>query len=270
MINTSIKILRQQRGFNLIELMVGLAIGMFITVGLLTVFYNTRTTLTDQSGLSQLQQKQQLTAAVLSGVIQNAGTFAPDMSKEIKPLSFVMDFLADSFAAKGVYSSAAVIYGTDNQVQVRFISLTGAGMLDCLGNTNVSGVNQTVDNKFFVNANPDDSNGRNALFCTTGVANGVGSSVGAPTTTTRALVNGVQSLGVMYGVDTTNNNITSQYVTAANVTDWTAVRSVQITLTYDNPLCLVPNTTTLVCPAGQPQTITTRQLIRLMANTWKL
>jgi len=260
MMNTSFNILRRQRGFNLIELMVGLTIGMFITVGLLAVFNNTRTTLSAQSGLSQLQQKQQLTAALLSGIIQNAGSYPVNTGVTVDPLNFVLDFLGQSFQAQGAYPKAAVIYGTNSQVQVRFISINGAGMLDCLGGTNVSGANQMLDNIFFVQANPGDNNGRSALFCTTGV-------VGSAQMTTRALVNGVQALGVMYGIDTTNNNITSQYVTAASVTDWTAVRSVQITVTYDNPLCLAPNATTLACPAGQPQTLTTMQVIRLMANT---
>ena len=41
---------------------------------------------------------------------------------------------------------------------------------------------------------------------------------------------------LLYGVDTLNTGSTSQYVTAANVSNWNNVMSARVTLNFVNPL----------------------------------
>src|SRR5213082_1585709 len=67
----------RERGFTLVELMVTVAIALFLIGGLLTVLQNVRGAYNNQQQLTQLQDQQRFALTILADVIQ-AGGYFPD------------------------------------------------------------------------------------------------------------------------------------------------------------------------------------------------
>ena len=65
------------RGFTLVELMVTVAIALFLIGGLLTIIQNVRNRYTDQQALAQLQDQQRFAMGIITDIVQQAGYF-PD------------------------------------------------------------------------------------------------------------------------------------------------------------------------------------------------
>ena len=63
------------RGFTLVELMIALLIGLFLTGGLLTLMFAMRRSTTTQAGLSQLQDDERMGMSILTSAIQSAGYY---------------------------------------------------------------------------------------------------------------------------------------------------------------------------------------------------
>jgi hypothetical protein len=81
-----------------------------------------------------------------------------------------------------------------------------------------------------------------------------------------ALVNGLSGVAtgmtVLYGVATGTDNNVTEYQTAAQVGNWSNVTSVQVTLTFVNPLATQSGQTV----AGQPATVTFTRVISVMGR----
>ena len=68
---------RAQLGFTLVELMITVAIALFLLGGLVTILQNVRSAYNNQQSLSQLQDQQRFAMTVITDVIQ-AGGYFPD------------------------------------------------------------------------------------------------------------------------------------------------------------------------------------------------
>src|SRR5207302_8775414 len=66
---------RCHSGYTLVELMVALAIALFLLGGLFTIVQGTRTTYGNQSQLAQLQDNERLTMTLITDMIHAAGYF---------------------------------------------------------------------------------------------------------------------------------------------------------------------------------------------------
>ena len=73
----------------------------------------------------------------------------------------------------------------------------------------------------------------------------------------QTLVSGVSSMAFLYGVDPGATGSATQYVTAANVTNWSKVMSVRVTLNFVNPMA---------SQAGQPATLAFTKVIGIMGQ----
>jgi type IV pilus assembly protein PilW len=110
--------------------------------------------------------------------------------------------------------------------------------MDCTGQTNTGAAAAIYLNTFYVNSS-------NQLVCQA-TDNGVAGAV-VP------LVNGVTSMTILYGVDTNADTAADEYMTAAQVTAaaaWNKVVSVQVKLTFANPLSNGTTTGTTAATAG--------------------
>ena len=67
--------MRRERGIGLVELMIALTIGLFIMLGLGTVFYSMRQTSISSQGLSSLQDSERMAMTFLGNAIQGAGYY---------------------------------------------------------------------------------------------------------------------------------------------------------------------------------------------------
>jgi type IV pilus assembly protein PilW len=223
------------RGFTFVELMVAIALGLFLIGGLFTLVQAMRRTNTNQSGLSQLQDNERMAMQLITDVVQSTGYF-------IQP---TVQTAASSFPV-GAYGSASftvpgqALVGTGTWLTPGHVITTRfwtAGLnppnfdntINCTGNASLTAAS-------FVN---QISVANNYLTCTLWV-----NDVASPTVN---LVPGITDMQILYGVLTgngTSSNSVDTYLDATAVgTNWSQVKSVQVTLTFQNPLFGQPGQT---------------------------
>ncbi len=233
---------RTQRGFTLVELMVTVAIALFLLYGLVTIVDNVRRTSLDQQSLAQLQDEQRFAMTVLTDVIQ-AGGYFPD------PTAWTP---ASSLPAAAPYGQGQPFAGTHSAaapgdtIGVRYRTAINDGVINCTGGSN------TAFNPTHLYTNAFSVSPAGQLQCSLDGA--------APV----PLVSGVTNLTIYFGVKrnfaTTDYNVDT-YLTADQMVnaDWDNVSSVRVILTFTNPLYRGP-------AGGQPPTITFDRVVEVMAR----
>jgi type IV pilus assembly protein PilW len=238
----------EQDGFTIIELMIALLIGLFLAGGLLVLVQDNRRVFGNQNQMAQLQDSERLALSMMTDVIQMAGYFPDPTSNSAQSTMLATTATTPAMVAgqalTGAYSAAV----PGDSITVRYTTSGSDGILTCTG-TSSTGAIRTYINTFSVVVN---AAGVGQLVCTR--------EGGAQ----YPLVNGVTNLSVTYGVNTTGsgNNVDS-YQTAAQVdaaSNWSNVISVQIALTFANPLYAA-------APQGQPATIVLQRNIAVMNQT---
>jgi len=246
-----------QKGFTLIEIMIALTIGVFLTGALLTIVQTNRRVFGEQNQLAQMQDNQRMAMTMMGDIIQMAGYFPNP----------VINTSTTALNAAGPFTVGQSIYGTSvagplDTIQVRYMTAGGDGILNCSGLSNpVGALNDVYVNSFQV------VNGQ--LVCTLNDLN-------LNTVTQYVLVGGtsapasgldITSMSVLYGVraDATKpgNNVDT-YMSAQQVTNaglWNNIISVQVTLTFTNPLYNAGN------PGLQPATFQIQRVIGVMSQT---
>jgi type IV pilus assembly protein PilW len=233
----------QQRGFTLVELMIALLIGLFIAGGLVILVQDNKRTFASQSQLAQLQDTERLAMTMMTDVIQAAGYFPnPTLNTAATALPPTGGMAAGQpFTGTGS--------GTLDQITVRYATNSGDGILTCNGTSNTTGAVTPYTNVFSV--------------VTTG---GVGQLVCTLNGTAYPLVNGVTNLAISYGINSTgtSNNVDT-YKTAAQMltADWNNIISVQVTLTFNNPLY----SATGQGQGTQPPTVSLQRTVGVMRQT---
>jgi type IV pilus assembly protein PilW len=219
---------RQARGFTLLEILIALSIGLFLTGALLTIVQTNRRVFGEQTLLSQMQDNERMAMTMMGDVIQSAGYFPTG--------SPVTTTLSTSLIGAGPFAVGQSIYGTysatppGDQIQVRYMTTGGDGILNCSGGSN-TGAPGPASNTLYVNTFWV-LNGQ--LVCS--VAGNTYTLVGGATGTGLD----IQNMSILYGVNTTaSGNNVDTYMNASQVTAlglWDDVISVQITMTFTNPL----------------------------------
>ena len=241
-----------QAGFTLIELMVAIALSLFIVAGLSVLFVNLKTTFTSQDQQAQVQDSQRLAMTMLTTTIQSAGYFIDPLNNTqvgALPASVLNNPDGTSFsAAQGIGGTSGTVGpgGTSDTLNVRYQTASGDGIMNCLGGSNPSSAANSAVwvNSFAVNAS-------NELTC---AVNG-GSAV--------ALVSNVAQINLLYGVDTTGDGTTDTYLSANAITTanlWGNVHSAKLTVRFVN---LMNSNAGSVVALPQPWV----QTISLMNNT---
>jgi type IV pilus assembly protein PilW len=231
---------RSQRGFSLVELMVAVAIALFLIGGVLTVFGNTRNTFKAQSSLAQLQDDQRLAMTLITDVVQAAGYFPNPMAttaaNEFPTATITVgnnQSITFATAGQGI-AGATNANAPGDVIAVRYEtagSAVGDNIVDCTGNVSPGAAKLT--NTFSLDAN-------NNLVCS--VTN---SATGQ---TAVQLVGGVTNLQIWYGLKTdftVDNNQVDTYVPTSDMqaADWPNVISLRVILTFKNPLFGTPGQT---------------------------
>jgi type IV pilus assembly protein PilW len=225
------------RGFTLVELMVAILIGLFLTGGLLTLVQAMRRTATMQGGLSQLQDNERMTTTLMTDIIQSTGYFPNPLVNSATsefPVTGSFTVAGQAIVGSGAYGAAA----PGDSITVRYATAGGDGVVNCSGGT--SAVAATFTNTFsvdaFGNLNCALSVNVAGVITNTTIQLISGQMVGG------VLVSGVTKLQVYYGVQTNiaaANSSVDTYLDANGVTAgnyWGNVISVMLTLTYVNPL----------------------------------
>jgi type IV pilus assembly protein PilW len=240
-----------QRGFTLLEIMIAMAIGLFLTGALLTIVQTNKAVFANQNLLEQMQDSQRMSMTLMANVIQQAGYFPDPTANTLSGTLVAAGAFANSQGITGGYVAAA----PGDTISVRYMTAPKDGILNCSGTSNtnaVGGLNILYVNQFNVVAGVPSGQ----LVCNV--------TIGA-TTTPYTLVNGVTNLSVLYGVKTNlaaaGNNVDT-YLNASQMTvvNWQNVISVLISLTFTNPLYTQAG-------RGQAQFITVQRLVDVMNQT---
>ena len=199
--------LRAQGGLTLIELMVAMTISLILMGVAMNVFLSTRETHRVVNNLARLQENGRFAIDQMSQIVRMTGYQGNSASQ------WVMGPL--TLATSGINRLA----GTDNDtngsdtISVAYRGTADTFIKDCHGID--VGAADTVVNQYALSAN-------NELTC------GVSRNGGA--VQTLVVIDGVDALHVMYGVDSDNDDAADQYVTAPNVADMEDVVSVRVAL----------------------------------------
>jgi type IV pilus assembly protein PilW len=241
---------RSQRGFTIVELMVTIAIAMFLLGGLVTIVQNVRTSYTQQQALVQLQDQQRFAITLLTDVIQSGGYYdnpTGDTIASALPLDLVNGF-AQGQPYAGGQGAGALPPATGDTISVRFRTAQNDGIINCSGGSNTAfNPNHVYVNTFSVNA-------LGQLQCQLDGAAAV------------PLVSGVVNLQVYYGVKrslpATDYNVdTYAQANAMQAVDWSNVSAVRVIVLFANPLF-----GTTSSGVAQPQYIQYERVIQVMSR----
>lgn len=193
---------KRQQGLSVVELMTALLIGSFLLAGVASVYLSNKATYNARDAMAALQENGRTAIGQLHAGIAQAGF--PGIDEGQLPL-----VLSGATASA---DNADASSGSD-RVTVSFrASATTAlagNLTDCLGNN----TSATVRNTFFV------QNGQ--LVCDANSAAG----------TNDVIAVGVDSMQILYGIDTSNDGAANSYVNAADLGGTSnRVTSVQIGL----------------------------------------
>jgi type IV pilus assembly protein PilW len=234
------------QGFTLLELMIAMTIGLFLSGALVTVVQTNKRVFLNQNQLEQMQDGQRMAMTLMADVIQSAGYFPQPWANTLSGTLIASGSFANSQSITGQYVAAA----PGDSISVRYMTAPQDGILNCSGTSNtnaVGGANILYVNTFAVVANQLQCTDQNGIVYT--------------------LVSGVTKLSVLYGVNTSGSgNNVDTYMNATQVTNapnpsyWQNVVSVQISLTFTNPLYVAAG-------QGQPQTIIVQRFVDVMNQT---
>ena len=232
---------RMQQGMSLVELMVAVTIALFMMLSFIAVFINMKTTFITQDAMSQLQDRERLVMTVLTSTTQQTGYFPYPETSNRADNFIVRNDTTPKMIAGQVLSGISNALPASDVLAFRYLTKSGDNTTDCFGNTNTSGTDQAMFHLFTVNGN-------NQLTCQVGDTN-------LNSQQPVAIASDIDSLSVLYMIDTQDASKPYQYKKASDVTDWSQVKAVKITVRFENTI-----------PQFGTNTIDWSQTINLMNN----
>lgn len=142
-----------QHGFSLVELMVTLAVGLFLLVGVLQILQANRESFEAQRGTAHLEENARLAVFVLEHSIAHAG-YHVTLDSQPFPAS---NALAPTLAQDAVIGGQANLQNNNDQLRIRFQA--AGGVKNCRGqDIGTPGAPAMADFEFYISD-------QNALLC---------------------------------------------------------------------------------------------------------
>ena len=270
MINITPNLKLHQTGMSLVELMVAMVIGLFLTAGVFTMFSMSSSNVTTTSQFNQLQENGRIALAIMERDISQLGFFG-DMTGS--PLSGGDSTIIDNsiLAANDCIGAGLnnATFPNNQPANFRFLwgyeNIAGANVLACLSSSNVKPSTDVLQLKRLVGP-PASANGSNFFVSVDDTEaiffNGLVPSMINPSarvweyqhhvyflddegdipvlsrkTLTKngmnndeQLVEGIENIRYLYGVDSTGDSSPEQYLNASEVTNniWESAGDVRI------------------------------------------
>lgn len=212
----------RQGGFSLIELLIAMAMGLVLILGVVLLVINMGKSFRTQDQVTQISDNERFMLTVLDNTVHAAGYFVNPVIST-KATVFLVDgttFKVGQFIS-GVDGAATA----GDTLNVRLQSAPGDTLTNCQGDTNTTSANVIWANRFYVNA-------KGQLACVV--------SIGGEVQPETVLIDNVMSLKVLYGVDTDADGSVDTYLNATAVTAgtnsavpnfWASIVSVRLTVT---------------------------------------
>ena len=222
----------RQLGLSLVELMVALVLGLILMFGIIQVFFASKQTYITNEGMARMQENGRFALEFMSRSARLAGYIEPIYIGN-KPLPIVRNLCAGLATIPngptGLCSSNGGGNASDSVSFIMQPPLVGGERRDCAGNT-VAGANDLIINQFSIIPAVGDNPA--ALGCR---GYNLTTSAWIAGDTLKKLVDGVDSIQVLYGINTGGDSRSAnQYVSAErvglNLSDWQDVRSVRISV----------------------------------------
>lgn len=221
---------RQSAGFSLIELLVGLVIGLFLLLGLSTYFVQNKQTFAYQKSQVNQQEHERIMSNLMGRSLRQAG-YSPVNTNRLTGQEIV-------FPAAGVYAAGQFIAGTqgthdvtvngqaaavtypDDSLGIRYIG--DPSLARCDGSVPTTGalVTDTVSADGVQFICDTDGAVQTPLF----------GGVNVPLTQQMRVL----GIAVTYGIDSDDDANVDSIVRAGGVTDWTQVRIAELEIHYQS------------------------------------
>ncbi|MBL4607275.1 MAG: PilW family protein [Pseudomonadales bacterium] len=225
---------KKPQGFSLVELMISLSLGLFISLAVIQIYLATLKSDKVIMGNTEIQENARFALQVLEKTLQQAGYFSnlKESRQEFfrnQANQWANTVFTSSNAIQGfdatetpVANQPASASGTD-QVFIRFVSDAavlgiGAQWYDCNGA--VIPANTAIQMGFYIHA----SSG--SLNCV--------SEIPGVKVDPQPLISNVSDFQLLYGIDSTNDGAVNRYINAPDVgtgNHWDHVRAIKVSLT---------------------------------------
>lgn len=224
---------RKQQGFNLIELLIAIAIGVFISLMVVQYMATSSKVFKRQGADTNLEQNASFAISYLSQFVRQAGTRADFGS--------VVPFLIDDCdtrspcTADGSGAASALSPDTSDSIAIQ---MHPADDLDCTGQPMPA--DDQLANVFYIAASTTDA-GINSLYC-----QGFNVTTGSWLSDGVELIDGIDQMQILYGVADSNERIYSYFdasripaIDGNQIAGWDRIRAVKIALLvsdgFDSP-----------------------------------
>ncbi len=225
----------KQQGITLIEMMIAMVVSLVLVAGVGTIYVSSKRTYQTRDQLSSMDETARVALDMLTKHLEHAGYATPDKLP-------IGDYMYYSGASDPVVVSCAgsdsilklsdvINRATKNSFNsygdvaaVRFIGddvvytdcANGSLPAGCRADVAPSMQAALIYNSFFVEK---DSNGMEVLYC-----------MGSRNTSKKPIVNGVENIQFLYGVDANGDGAVEYYADADNVgtANWQRVVSIQV------------------------------------------
>lgn len=205
----------RQTGMTLIEIMIALLIGAFLSAGILQIFIGSKQTYTMQENLSRMQENGRFALEFLAKDIRMAGYWdcmMPSATNNDITGTEGTSGAPDSIVLRGAFVRTRAATDTCG------IAVTAAATVACPQTS--APANFYTDNSSIITYSINSNNLRRVTNCNN-----------STTATDANIVEGIENMQILYGIDTdaagTANFGTPNYYVAAN-TAWTAANWAQV------------------------------------------
>lgn len=207
----------KQNGLSLVELLIALALGLILTLGVVEIFLSSKQTYTVVTAQSETQENGRVVKHFIGKSLRHAGYWSDPTVPYLFPNQGVFAENQIFFATNNDSTDANVVDGTDT-LTVRFNGSSDGRVRGCTGMT--PDENEVVVDRYFVRPAGANTNVP-SLVCESNRLDFSGTILA---TDSQELIIGVEDLQLELGIG--NADRVTRYVSPNGVTDWGAVRSV--------------------------------------------
>ena len=207
-----------QQGFSLIEMMIASLVGLILMAGTMQMFSSTKQSSRTSTAVTRMQENGRAGLFFIENAVRLSGYRADSLDdfKDIFPNTSV-NFDFDGQVIKGIDNDAVggndILDGTD-RILMRYLGNSDGFIHDCVGNQVIPPARFDVETVFLVNDN-------NELICDSDLTN---------PGDWQTLIDGVEDMQIIYGVDTNSDFNADFYVSADQVPGGSEIVSVRVSL----------------------------------------